>query len=203
MTPLMPIRFVDQIIDKRPIVLKSTRVPIESMSLNIVYAVMAAEDQKFISHFGFDLDALRSAFIYNIKHESLSIWGSTITQQTAKNLFLWPGRSFLRKWVEAYFTLLMELLWSKERIIEVYLNIIEFGDGIYGIDQAAHSYFHTSPDKLSSYQSATLAAMLTNPRYYQKHLRSYVLVNRRSTISSGMSKLKRQKDIKAFVEKTR
>ena len=203
MTPLMPIRFVEQIIDGRPIVIKSTRVPIESMSPSILYAVMAAEDQKFISHFGFDFDALKSAFIYNIKHKTLSIWGSTITQQTAKNLFLWQGRSIIRKGIEAYFTVLIELLRSKERILEVYLNIIEFGDGIYGIDQAAHIYFKTTPDKLSNYQSATLAAMLTNPRYYQDHLRSYVLSNRRSVINGGMSRLKRQSEFKTFIEKTR
>lgn len=161
---------------------------------------MAAEDQKFLDHFGFDVDAIWRAVEYNIKHKSMRIWWSTITQQTAKNIFLWPDRSIFRKALESYFTLLMELGRSKERILEVYLNSIEFGEGIYGIEQAAQYYFDTSADKLTRQQSVLLAAILPNPRYYQKHLRSYVLANRKNAISSGIAKLKREEENKEFIK---
>jgi len=200
MTPLMVIRFVEQVADGRPIVLKYTRVPIEAISDYSIYAVMAGEDQKFLDHFGFDFDAIRNALQYDIKTQSTSIWWSTITQQTAKNLFLWQWRSIFRKVLESYFTILMELWRSKERIMEVYLNIVEFWDGIYGIDQAAHYYFDTSADKLTRYQATLLAAILPNPKYYQHHLRSYVLAQRKSAISSWINKLKREAEDKAFVK---
>ncbi|MFA6255922.1 MAG: monofunctional biosynthetic peptidoglycan transglycosylase [Candidatus Absconditabacterales bacterium] len=199
MTPLMVIRFVDQVIDNRPIVLKYTRVPIQAISDYSMYAVMAGEDQKFLDHYGFDFDAIRNAVEYNVKHKTITLGGSTITQQTAKNLFLWPDRSLFRKVIESYFTILMELGRSKERILEIYLNIVEFGDGIYGIDQAAHYYFDTSAAKLTRYQATLLAAILPNPRYYQYHLRSYVLATRKSSISSGINRLKRNEESKDFV----
>lgn len=199
MTPLMVIRFIEQVADNRPIVLKYTRVPIEAMSNYSIYAVMAGEDQKFLDHFGFDFDAMRNALQQDVKNQSFSVWWSTITQQTAKNLFLRPDRSLLRKGLESYFTVLMELWRSKERILEVYLNIIEFGDWIYGIDQAAHYYFDTSADKLTKQQATLLAAILPNPRYYQDHLRSYVLANRKNAISSWINKLKREEESKDFV----
>lgn len=200
MTPLMGIRFVEQIREGRPIILKYTRVPIQEISDYVIYGVMAAEDQKFVEHFGFDFDAILNAMEYNIKTDSMSIWWSTITQQTAKNLFLRPDRSLLRKGLESYFTVLMELWRSKERIIEMYLNIIEFGDGIYGIEQAARYYFDTSADKLTRSQSALLAAILPNPRYYQNHLRSYVLSKRKSSINTGINKLKREEENKKFIK---
>ncbi len=199
MTPLMVSRFVEQVVDGRPIVLKYTRVPIEAVSDYSMYAVMAGEDQKFLDHYGFDFDAIRSAVESNVKSKSLRVWWSTITQQTAKNLFLRQGRSIFRKVLESYFTVLMELWRSKQRILEVYLNIVEFGDGIYGIDQAAHYYFDTSADKLTKSEAALLAAILPNPRYYQDHLRSYVLAKRKSVISSGINKLKREKEDKNFI----
>ena len=126
MTPLMPIRFVDQVVDGRPIVLKHFRVPITQISNNMIYGVIAGEDQRYLEHRGVDFQALRAAMKKNVKNQSLSIGGSTITQQTAKNVFLRPDRSLFRKAVEFYFALAMELLRSKERIMEVYLNIIEF-----------------------------------------------------------------------------
>jgi monofunctional glycosyltransferase len=199
MTPLMVIRFADQVIDGRPIVLKYTRVPIKAISDYSMYAVMAGEDQRFLDHYGFDFDAIRNAITYNVQHKTLTLWGSTITQQTAKNLFLRPDRSLFRKALESYFTILMELGRSKQRILEVYLNIVEFGDGIYGIDQAAHYYFDTSADKLTRYQATLLAAILPNPRYYQDHLRSYVLAQRKADISNGISRLKREAEDKAFI----
>ncbi len=201
MTPLMIMRFVEQVVDWRPIVLKYTWVPIEAISSNTVYAVMAGEDQKFLNHYGFDFDALLRALQHDVKTNSLSVWWSTISQQTAKNLFLWPGRSIARKVIESYFTVLLELWRSKERILEVYLNIVEFGDWIYGIDQAAHYYFDTSADKLTKSQASLLAAILPNPRYYQYHLRGYVLSSRKSSISNGISKLKREEENKDFINK--
>ena len=199
MTPLMVIRFVEQIAEKRPIVLKYTRVPIQKISDYSMYAVMAGEDQKFLDHYGFDFDAIRSALETDIKNQSAIVGGSTITQQTAKNLFLWQGRSIFRKALESYFTILMELLRSKERILETYLNIVEFGDGIYGIEQASHYYFDTSADKLTKSQATILAAILPNPRYYQNHLRSYVLTSRKNAISNSINRLKRDVQDKQFI----
>jgi len=200
MTPLMVIRSIDQVVTWKPIVLKYTWVPIQAISDYTIYAVMAAEDQKFLNHYGFDFDAIWKAVTYNVQHKSMAIWWSTITQQTAKNLFLWQDRSIFRKVIESYFTVLMELWRSKERILEVYLNIIEFGDGIYGIDQAAHYYFNTSAEKLTRNQSIFLAAILPNPRYYQDHVRSYVLANRKNAINSGITKLKREEENKKFIK---
>ncbi len=200
MTPLMVIRFVQQISASKPITLKYTRVPIQKISDAGIYAVMAGEDQKFLDHYGFDFDALRNALETNLKNKSISLGGSTISQQTAKNLFLWPGRSIVRKAIESYFTILIELWRSKERILEVYLNIIEFGDGIYGIQQAAQYYFDTSADKLTRQQAALLAAILPNPRYYQHHLRSYRVAKRKSNITSGINRLKWEEEQKAFIQ---
>ncbi len=199
MTPLMVIRFVEQVADGRPVVLRYTRMPIEKISSYSIYAVMAGEDQKFLDHFGFDFDAIRNALEADVRNQSVVAWWSTITQQTAKNLFLRPSRSLFRKALESYFTVLMELGRSKERIMETYLNIVEFGDGIYGVEQAAHYYFDTSADKLTRQQATLLAAILPNPRYYQDHLRSYVLANRKNAISSWISKLKREEESKDFV----
>ncbi len=203
MTPLMITRFFEQVISGKPILPKYTRVPIQKISDYSIYAVMAGEDQKFLDHYGFDFDAIWSAIQQNVKNKSLRIWWSTITQQTAKNLFLWQGRSLFRKTLESYFTVLMELWRSKERILEVYLNIIEFGDGIYGIEQAAQYYFDTSADKLTRYQATLLAAILPNPRYYQDHLRSYVLSKRKNAISSGINKLKRETENKEFIKESK
>lgn len=200
MTPLMAIRFIDQVRDGRPLVLRSTWVPIEKISDASITAVMAGEDQKFLDHYGFDFDALRTALEINLKNKSISIGGSTISQQTAKNVFLRPGRSILRKGLEAYFTILIELVWSKERILETYLNIVEFGDGIYGIEQASQYYFDTSADTLTRQQAALLAAILPNPRYYQHHLRSYRVARRKSAISSGINRLKREEEQKEFIQ---
>jgi len=119
----------------------------------MVRAVIAAEDQKFVHHFGFDVDSISKAYVNN-RDGGRRKGGSTITQQTAKNIFLWPGGSYLRKGIEAYFTLLLELFWNKERIIEVYLNIAELGPGVYGVESAARIYYHTSARRLTARQAA-------------------------------------------------
>ncbi len=129
-------------------------------------AVIAAEDQRFAEHSGFDFKAIKRALNHNQDGGSVR-GGSTLTQQTAKNLFLWSGRSYLRKGLEAWFALLLELLWDKARILEVYLNIVEFGPGIYGVEAAGRYYFGIPARSLSSQQAARLAAVLPNPYRYR------------------------------------
>jgi monofunctional glycosyltransferase len=126
-------------------------------------AVIASEDQKFLEHFGFDLDELGDAIAAHRDGSDLR-GASTITQQVAKNLFLWNGRSFVRKGLEAYFTVLIELLWPKERILEVYLNIAELGPGVFGVEAAAQRYFGTSAGRLTRAQATLLAAVLPSPK---------------------------------------
>jgi monofunctional biosynthetic peptidoglycan transglycosylase len=134
-----------------------------SISPHMALAVVAAEDQKFFHHWGFDFESISEAVENNKKRGRLR-GASTITQQVARNLFLWPGRSYLRKGLEGYFTILLELLWSKKRILEVYLNIAEFGDGIYGVYAAAQSLLGKSPSELTRGDAALLAAVLPSPR---------------------------------------
>lgn len=141
-------------------------VPAARMPEALRRAVIAAEDQKFRTHWGFDLVAIAEALEHNEKSRRVR-GASTITQQTAKNLFLWPSRSYLRKGLEAGLTLLLELAWPKERILEVYLNIAEFGPGIYGAEAAARAFFGKPAERLSAGEAALLAAVLPNPRRYQ------------------------------------
>ncbi len=164
-TPLMLIRATEQVFDGRWPVMHKRWVSIDEISPYMVQAVMAGEDQKFTSHWGFDFESMKKAYMYNKKGKKIR-GGSTISQQTAKNVFLWPSRSYIRKVFEAYFTLLIELFWSKERIMEVYLNVIETGDGLYGVEMAARKYFKKSSKKLTRSEAATIAACLPNPRKY-------------------------------------
>ena len=129
-------------------------------------AVIASEDQNFPQHFGFDFAAIQRALGHNGRSAKTK-GASTITQQTAKNLFLWSRRSWLRKGVEAYFTVLLETFWSKRRILETYLNIVEFGDGIYGVEAAAQHYFRKPASQLNPEEAAILAAVLPSPRRYR------------------------------------
>jgi monofunctional biosynthetic peptidoglycan transglycosylase len=128
-------------------------------------AVIAAEDQNFAGHSGFDLKAIEKAIDHNARGKRVR-GGSTISQQVAKNLFLWQGRSWLRKGLEAWYTLLIELMWPKQRIVEVYVNVAEFGDGIYGAQAAARSYWRKDASRLTATESARLAAVLPSPRRY-------------------------------------
>ena len=199
-TTLQLIRTVQQINNFEWPIWQRKRVPIQDISPYMVYAVIAAEDNKFVTHFGFDVTALQNAIEFDLSHKWSLLWWSTITQQTAKNLFLWPDQDVMRKWLEAYFTLLMEALRSKERIMEVYLNVIEFGNGIYGVEAASQYYFHTSAKKLTSYQASLLAAILPNPRYYQQHLYSYWVQKRKNEISNGMSRMRNDIQTRTFVK---
>jgi monofunctional glycosyltransferase len=163
LTPLMAIRSLQHAMDGDfPTMDKDWR-RLDGISPRLAEAVVASEDQRFFVHHGFDFGAIGSALSANGKGKR-KLGASTITQQTAKNLFLWPDRSWTRKGLEVYFTLLLELLWSKRRILEVYLNIIETGDGIYGAEAAAQAYFKVSAAELTAEQAALLAAILPNPR---------------------------------------
>jgi monofunctional biosynthetic peptidoglycan transglycosylase len=135
---------------------------IDQVSPTLPRALIAAEDARFCDHHGFDFEALQKAYENNEKGKKIR-GGSTISQQTAKNVFLWPGRSYVRKGLEAYFTVLIETLWGKKRIMEVYLNSIEYGPGIYGAEAAARTYFKVGADQLNPVQSARLAAILPSP----------------------------------------
>ena len=163
-------------------------VPLERISRELQLAVIAAEDQRFADHNGFDMDAISSALKHN--QQSRRVRGaSTLSQQTAKNLFMWSDRSFLRKGIEAWFTLLMELGWDKSRILEVYLNIVEFGPGIYGAEAAAKHYFRKSAAQLSAWEAARLAVMLPRPKYFEKLPQSGYLANRSATIAARMGQV--------------
>jgi monofunctional biosynthetic peptidoglycan transglycosylase len=151
-------------------------------------AVVASEDQKFPHHHGFDLDAIADARREHDEGRRLR-GASTITQQAAKNLFLWPGRSWTRKGLEAYFTILIEALWPKKRILEVYLNVAEFGRGIFGIGAASEAFFHTSPARLEPEQAALLAAVLPNPVRLRADRPSGYVLERRDWILKQMKQL--------------
>lgn len=138
---------------------------LERMSPHLPVALVAAEDQRFAAHFGFDIDAIEKAQRSNARGRKMR-GGSTISQQLAKNLFLWSGRSWVRKGVEAWYTLLIEAMWPKYRIIEVYANVVEFGDGVYGGQAAARSFFRKDARKLTASESARLAAVLPSPKRY-------------------------------------
>ena len=176
-TPLMFIRVAQQISDGKEMTLHHHWVPLEEISPSLSLAVMSSEDARFLEHHGFDYKAIEHAAIRNMKHpEKRKLGASTISQQTAKNVFLWPGRSWFRKGFEVFFTALIELFWSKERIMEVYLNSIEMGEGIYGASAVAEYHFHKEASQLTREQCALIAATLPNPlRYNSARPSAYVL----------------------------
>jgi len=176
-TPLMVLRCAEQVGEGRELKLSHEWTPLGEISRDMPVAVIASEDANFMKHHGFDYKAIESAAIRNMKHpEKQRLGASTISQQTAKNVFLWPGRSWVRKGFEAYFTLLIELMWSKERIMEVYLNSIEMGEGIYGVSAVAREHFQTEAKSLTRAQCALIAATLPNPRKFSsKHPSAYML----------------------------
>ena len=160
----------------------------QSISPQMRLAVVAAEDQKFPHHWGFDFESIADA----VEHQGAKgrlRGASTITQQVARNLFLWPGRSYLRKGLEAYFTLLLELSWSKRRILEVYLNVAEFGDGAYGVSAAAQTFFGKRPAQLQTPEAALLAAVLPNPARLRVENPSTYVRERAGWIEEQMARL--------------
>ncbi len=185
-TPLMIIRNMEQWSKGEKAPFEHDWVPLKKISPNLGKAVIVSEDQKFMEHFGFDFEAIEKAFEKNKKKKRIK-GGSTISQQTAKNVFLWPQRSYVRKGFEVYFTFLIEVFWSKERILEVYLNSIEMGNGIYGAEAAAQHWFRKPAAKLSKYEAASIAAILPNPRKYRATRSSGYIENRKSWIMRQMN----------------
>jgi monofunctional biosynthetic peptidoglycan transglycosylase len=167
-------------------VLRHQWVDYPRISMHLKRAVVAAEDSKFLEHEGFDWEGIEKAVAKNLKKGRIVAGGSTISQQLAKNLFLSSSRNPLRKVQEAVITVMIEQLWSKRRILEVYLNVIEWGNGIYGAEAAARRYFRTSAAALGPDQAAHLAAMIPNPRYYETHQGARGLLHRRAIISARM-----------------
>lgn len=182
-TPLMVIRYFEK---DSPKILKHDWEPIENISKNLQLAVICSEDQNFLKHNGFDIKAIEKAYENNKKGKRIK-GGSTISQQTAKNVFLWPQRSWFRKGLETYFTFLIELFWSKERIMEVYLNTIEMGNGIYGAEAAAQHWFKKPASKLSKVEASAIAAILPNPRKYKANPVTNYIASRKNWIMRQMN----------------
>ena len=185
---LMVERKVESWLDGKPIDLQRQWRPWEQLPDDLKIAVIAAEDQKFAEHWGFDLAAIRSALAHNERGGSLR-GASTLSQQVAKNLFLWSGRSWLRKGLEVWFTGLIELCWSKQRILEVYLNTVEWGDGVFGAEAAARAHFGKGAPYLSKQQAALLAAVLPNPRAWNPARPSTYVARRANWIRQQMWQL--------------
>ncbi|CFQ43940.1 MULTISPECIES: monofunctional biosynthetic peptidoglycan transglycosylase [Yersinia] len=164
-------------------------VPMDEISPYMALAVMAAEDQKFPEHWGFDVDAIESALSHNQRNQHRIRGASTLSQQTAKNLFLWDGRSWVRKGLEVGLTAGIELVWTKRRILTVYLNIAEFGEGIFGVEAAAKHFFHKPASKLSASEAAILAAVLPNPLRFKANAPSGYVISRQQWILRQMRQL--------------
>jgi monofunctional biosynthetic peptidoglycan transglycosylase len=180
-TPLMVIRAIENKFAGKENYFSHDWEPIENISPNLQKAVIASEDGTFLVHNGFDFTAMQKAYKSNERGRKIK-GGSTISQQTAKNVFLWQGRSYLRKGLEAYFTVLIELIWGKERIMEVYLNSIEMGDGIYGAQAATQHWYRKDASSLTKIQAAGIAAILPNPRKYSATSSSSYINNRKAKI---------------------
>lgn len=172
-TPLMVIRYFENKSAGKDIETKHHWVPLENISKNLQKAVIASEDGRFFEHYGLDFSAMQKAAVGNFKGKKLK-GGSTITQQTSKNVFLWQGRSYFRKALEAYYSVLIELIWGKERILEVYLNSIEMGDGIYGAEAATQHWYKKDCKSLTRMQAAGIAAILPNPRRFSPNGSAYI-----------------------------
>lgn len=186
-TPLMFLRLAEHVSEGRELKLSHHWVSINHISPSMPIAVMASEDAKFKEHWGFDFEAIEKAAKRNKEHpEKRMKGGSTITQQTAKNVFLWPDRTWVRKGLEAYFTVLIEVFWSKERIMEVYLNSIEMGEGIYGVEAVAQENFNIPAEQLTRSQCALIAATLPNPRRFSSKNPSKYMKRRQARIQHEM-----------------
>jgi len=164
-------------------------VSMDEISPWMALAVVAAEDQRFPDHWGLDVEAIEKALSHNEKHENRIRGASTLSQQTVKNLFLWDGKSWLRKGLEAGLTVTTEAVWTKRRILTVYLNIAEFGDGIFGVEEASQRYFHKPASRLTMSEAALLAAVLPNPIRYKAAAPSGYVRNRQAWIMRQMQQL--------------
>lgn len=180
--------------------LRRDYVDIKEMSSYPKLAVIAAEDQKFPDHKGFDWKSIEKAMAHNEKNPKKVKGASTISQQVAKNVFLWQGRSWLRKGLEVYFTFMIELVWGKRRILEMYLNVAEMGKGVFGIEAASRHYFKRSAKKLTRQQSAMIAASLRNPKKYTvKPLSKYISI-RYPWVQRQMLILQNDPDVQALIQ---
>lgn len=190
-TILMLQRCLEQKIDGKELRLYKDWVSLDQISNKLQLAVVTSEDQQFLWHHGFDFEAIEKAVKYNEKQQKRKRkkmrGASTISQQTAKNAFLFPARSFVRKGLEVYFTALIEIFWSKQRILEVYLNVIEMGNGIYGAEAASQYYFHKPASKLTSGEAALIAAVLPNPIKYNVAKPSAYVLRRQAFVLGQMS----------------
>lgn len=184
-TPLMFIRAAEAVGDGHMPKMHHRWVPLKDISPEMPRAVMASEDARFLQHHGFDFDAIQKAAKHN-RTSKTKHGASTISQQTAKNVFLWPGRSWVRKGLEMYFTALIEFVWGKERIMEVYLNSIEMGDGIYGVDAVAQDHFDKTASDLTKRNCALIAATLPNPRKFSSKNPSDYMLKRQRWIVNNM-----------------
>lgn len=187
-TPLMFERVFEKSGKAKNIHIKHKWISIKDMSPNIIQASIAAEDNNFLNHFGVDYKAVKEAYQFNRNGKRIR-GASTISQQTSKNVFLWLGRNYIRKGLEYYFTLLIETIWGKERIMEVYLNSIEMGKGIYGIEAASVCYFHKHASQLTRGEAALIAATFPDPRKRNPSNPSKYLLMRKQTILSLMDKI--------------
>lgn len=180
--------------------IKRDHIPLNAMSPYAKLAVLAGEDQLFPDHNGFDIEAIKLAVKYNKKHPSRIRGASTISQQVAKNVFLWQGGGYFRKGLEAYFTFMIETFWTKKRILEMYLNVSEMGEGIFGIQAASKSYFGNDALMLSRNEAAQIAAALPNPvRYTVRPLSRYVAI-RSGKIMKQMNNIEKDPDIQAIIK---
>jgi monofunctional biosynthetic peptidoglycan transglycosylase len=195
---VLPLRWIEPPTTSFMLQDQSGRIPVafewtpwESLGSAAPIAVVAAEDQKFAHHLGFDLKSIRDS-VEQYREGSSLRGASTITQQVAKNLYLWPGRSFLRKGVEAWFTVLIELSWPKRRILEIYLNVAEFGPGLYGVPAASREFFDKAPTDLTDAEAALLAAVLPNPKSLRADRPSPYVRERQRWIFGNMQRLRRE-----------
>lgn len=179
--------------------IKYKPINIDNVSRYMPLAVIASEDQLFFEHFGFDFEQIEKAMKENT-YRKRKRGASTITMQVAKNLFLWPGKDIIRKGIEAYYTLILELLWNKKRILEVYLNIAEMGNGIYGVNQASLIFYKKNPSKISMSQAATLAAILPNPKKRNPAKASNYVIGRRERIKTLMNSLGGKAFLKQYLD---
>ena len=180
--------------------LKRDYVSINQMSPQIRLAVIASEDQLFPDHDGFDIKAIKKAIKYNQKHPNRRRGASTISQQVAKNVFLWQGGGFMRKGLEVYFTFMIEKLWSKQRILETYLNVAEMGKGIFGVQAASRSYFNKDAQNLSKTEAAKIAACLPNPKLYTVKPMSKKVMERYDDIMRQMNNLEGDPDVQLLMK---
>jgi monofunctional biosynthetic peptidoglycan transglycosylase len=181
----MVLRTIDYAIEGKWVPIQKDWVPLEKISPNLLKAVIASEDPKFLSHNGFDFEAIARAIDAN-KKRRIKLGASTISQQTAKNVFLYPSRTYWRKGLEAYFTLLMEIFWNKKRILEVYVNVIELGPGIYGAEAASQYFWKKPATKLNLDEAQLFAAILPNPRRWNPKRPTNFVLRRRNFIRRNL-----------------